>query len=302
MASRPKMPFVVLPGVASALATGLMAFTNNSLLFLFLGGVGLMFSTITRPAVAAIVRLNYPASHRGQATGEIRAWSSLVFVLAFLASSAVLDVASNYSARLGLTVVRGLILLAGAMCLTSFLFFHRIRVAEDPSDLVADYRPHVLQSFREAFAVVARNALYRRYVLVCLLYNFAAMTYVSYIPAFLEKDLHYTYVQCALLLHIVPAVVSFLTTGWLGRWFDRTRLSPFGLGRLRLGVGPCCSPRRRPPRPLRPGLIIPVLADQPRNRAGRSVDPLVAIGAARFARRGSQPYQGILCSWTASRG
>ena len=155
MASRPKMPFVVLPGVASALATGLMAFTNNSLLFLFLGGVGLMFSTITRPAVAAIVRLNYPASHRGQATGEIRAWSSLVFVLAFLASSAVLDVASNYSARLGLTVVRGLILLAGAMCLTSFLFFHRIRVAEDPSDLVADYRPHVLQSFREAFAVVA---------------------------------------------------------------------------------------------------------------------------------------------------
>ena len=162
MASRPKMPFVVLPGVASALATGLMAFTNNSLLFLFLGGVGLMFSTITRPAVAAIVRLNYPASHRGQATGEIRAWSSLVFVLAFLASSAVLDVASNYSARLGLTVVRGLILLAGAMCLTSFLFFHRIRVAEDPSDLVADYRPHVLQSFREAFAVVARNALYRR--------------------------------------------------------------------------------------------------------------------------------------------
>jgi len=300
MASRPKMPFVFLPGVASAVATSLMAFTNNSLLFLFLGGVGLMFSTITRPAVAAIIRLNYPASHRGQATGEIRAWSSLVFVLAFLASSAVLDFASTYSESLGMTVVRGLILLAGAMCLISFLLFHGIRVEEDPSDLAADYRPHVLQSFREAFAVVAQDSLYRRYVLVCLLYNFAAMTYVSYIPAFLEKDLHYTYVQCALLLHIVPAVVSFLTTGWLGRWFDRTRLSTawawvafgWGLDPLLLAATAACAAFFGPA-----ALIIPVLARISRGTVQGGLWILWwQIGVAQFARTGGEAsrYQGIL--------
>ena len=72
MAVRRKMPFVFLPGLVGVACTGAMAMTEDSLLFLFFSGLGLMFNTITRPAVAAIVRTNYPAEHRGQATGEIR--------------------------------------------------------------------------------------------------------------------------------------------------------------------------------------------------------------------------------------
>ncbi len=147
--------------------------------------------------------------------------------------------------------------------------------------------------------MVAQDSLYRRYVLVCLLYNFAAMTYVSYIPAFLEKTC-ITPTSSALLLHIIPAVVSFLTTGWLGRWFDRTRLSAaWAWGCLRLGVGPVLLAATAAAGLFGPAaLIIPVLARISRGTVqGGSVDSLVADWRGKVRPHGwGKParYQGIL--------
>ncbi len=225
MAIRHKMPFVFWPGLVCVATTGAMALTESSFLFLFFSGLGLMFNTITRPAVAAIVRTNYPAEHRGQATGEIRRWSSLVFLLTVLGSAILLDFASEYHPDRIMTLIHGLLILATLSILIAYLLFRQIRVDENVDKFSAKRRPPVLQSFLDALDILERDARFRWYILACFAFVFSAATYVSFIPAFLNKDLQFNYVQCVLFLHVIPAVAAFFATGHLGRWFDRVGLS-----------------------------------------------------------------------------
>ena len=296
MAPRPKIPFVFVPGMACAAATTAMALTSSSFVFLLLSGLGLMFSTISRPAITAIVRLNYPATHRGSATGEIRKWSSLAYLLAFLVSAVVLDLAGDGA----MTMVRVLIVLAGAMSLLSYFCFRRIRVNEDPARLASDFRPRVMESLRPALRVVWDDGRYRRYLLGCFMYGFSGLAYVSYIPKFLERDLHYNYVQCALLLQVIPSVASFLMTGFLGRWFDRANVWTtwawirFGWGAdpLLLAATPVCATAFPPA-----AIILPVLARASRGVVqGGSWILWWQIGVGHFAKPGEDTsrYQGIL--------
>ena len=219
MAPRLKMPFVFYPGVAcAACALGMAMATGSAFWFLTLFGISAMFEIVTRPAITAILRLNYPVTHRGQATGEVRKWSSLSFVVASLSSAVVLQ-----SARAdNMALVQGLILLAGALSLSSFLCFRRIRVIEDPAACRRDLRPEVFENFRRAASVVLRDARYRRYLLACFADGFCGMLYFPLIWAFLQKTLGYGYVGSALLMHVIPAMTAFALTGMVGRWFDRT--------------------------------------------------------------------------------
>ena len=61
MAGRHPMRFAVWPGIAYAVCSLLMALSDQPLLFLILGGLATLFETASRPAVTAIIRLNYPA-------------------------------------------------------------------------------------------------------------------------------------------------------------------------------------------------------------------------------------------------
>ncbi len=60
MANRRKMPFVVAPGLAYAACTVAMAAAPNGTSFLVLAGFGALFETVSRPAVTAVIRSNYP--------------------------------------------------------------------------------------------------------------------------------------------------------------------------------------------------------------------------------------------------
>ncbi|MHB8900149.1 MAG: MFS transporter, partial [Thermoguttaceae bacterium] len=300
MVGRRKMPFVFRPGLACVATTGAMALTDNSLLFLLFGGLGLMFNTITRPAIAAIVRTNYPPEHRGQATGEIRRWSSLMFLVLFIASSGVLDLVLDRYPGAIMTAVRALLILATGANLAAYLFFRRIQVDESPGDLTGGPRPPIAESFRFAFEILVRDVRYRGYVFACLIYGFAASMYVSYIPAFLEDDLHFGYVQCALLLHVIPAVAAFLVTGRMGAWFDRISASRawawvcfgWGLDPLLLALTVPCSPLLGAAT-----ILIPVLARLSRGAVQGGYWILWwQIGAAWHAPTGADTsrYQGIL--------
>lgn len=296
MAPRRKMPFVILPGVLCAIATVSMAFTVSSFAFLFLSGLGLMFNTITRPAVTAIVRLNYPATHRGAATGEIRKWSSLAYLLSFFVSAGVLDMVSDQP----MTMVRCLILTAAVLSLTSYLLFARIRVQEDVTRLANDLRPRVRETFRDAFHILTDDARYRRYLLSSFFYGFSALVYVSYIPAFLEKDLHFSYIQCALLMEVIPSVAAFLSTGFLGRWFDRRNLwSAWAWMRFGWGLDPLLLAATTFAAALfsPAAFVLPVIARLCRGFVqGGSWVLWWQIGVSHFARPGEDTsrYQGML--------
>lgn len=239
MASRRKMPFIFIPGVAAAVSSMAMATaTGSAFWFLTLLGVGALFEIVTRPAITAVLRLNYPVEQRGHATGEVRKWSSLCFVASSVTAAVVLHLASQRVGNAGEVAAAGwasevlrwsaehmaqvLMVLAGFLSLASFVCFRQIHVEETIGSEPADRRLEIGGSFREAVGVLAHDGRYRRYLIGCFLDGFFQMLYFPLIWSLLSRDLGFGYVSCNALMHALPALVAFFATGWLGKLFDRT--------------------------------------------------------------------------------
>ena len=75
---------------------------------------------------------------------------------------------------------------------------------------------------RAVVDVVFRDGRFRRYLFGCFLDGFCQMLYFPLIWALLSTTLAFGYFGCAALMHAVPALVAFATTGWLGWWIDRS--------------------------------------------------------------------------------
>lgn len=242
MATRRKLPFVVIPGITAGVFTLLMPATmGQSFWFLTLLGLSAMFEFITRPATTSVLRLNYPVEFRGRATGEVRKWTSLAFMASSLASAALLQQVSNWVEGgqcppfWADATVAGLLVAAGVLSMAGFACFSRIEVRERFEPGAAAPEPWY-EPVRHSCRILFGDARYRRYIASCFLDGFCAALYLPLIWAFLQKTLGYDYVGAAALMHVIPAFAAFCVTGWLGSWFDRT--NPwFAWGWIRLAWG-----------------------------------------------------------------
>ncbi len=267
MARRAKMPFVFIPGVLAGLCSvSMAAATGSAFWFLTLLGFGAMLEIVARPAVTSILRINYPVNHRGHATGEVRKWSSLAFVVSSVLSAWMLHwgaghahsaIVAEPALRVGVGLqwsadhmAQILMVLAGLLNLASFFCFRQIRVEEDLSIRRRDLPRGIGSSFREALSVLtAGNGRFRRYLLGCFLDGFCQMLYLPLIWAFLSRDLGFGYVGCSVLMHAVPALAAFAATGALGRVLDRTNpwiswswiRGLWGLDAILLAATPVCA-------------------------------------------------------------
>jgi len=233
MASRPKMPFVFIPGVVAGLCSLTMAMaTGSAFWFLTLLGVGAMFEIVTRPAITAVLRANYPVEHRGYATGEVRKWSSLCFLASSIASAILLHVAASHATAASGAEPTGwihqigswsadhmaqiLMVLAGLLSLMSFTCFRQIRVEETFDLQQGDGEKESGERLGEVFAVLRHDRRYRRYLVGCFLDGFFQMLYFPLIWVFLSRDLGFDYLGCSALMHALPALAAFAATGYLG--------------------------------------------------------------------------------------
>jgi MFS family permease len=213
MANRRKMPFVLVPGFAFSLCCLLMAFSRGVLPFLILFGLSTLFETICRPAVAAIIRTNYPATHRGSVTGEIRKWCSVVFLSFSLLSAYLLDAFLHVSDLM----IKSQLILAGFLSACSFLAFRTIRTS-DALPSKTDSSSHLAS----AWHIIRHDSRFRFYMVVGTIYATGGMIFASFVPVLLSKPLKCSYLTSSILLHILPGVLSFLSTGLIGRWIDRS--------------------------------------------------------------------------------
>jgi hypothetical protein len=218
MAPRRKMPFVFIPGILAGLSVlAMTSAMGHAFWFLMFFGIGGMFEIVTRPAITAILRLNYPVEHRGHATATVRQWSSLSFLTFNLSAANIWSLAGD-QARTAAAIE---MLCAVVLGVASFICFRQIRVAEMLPPLTTNYRLQIFKNLREAAAIVVCDGRFRRYLLGCFLDYFFQMLYFPLILAFLSKTLKFDYVGCAALMHAIPAVMAVATTAMLGRWFDR---------------------------------------------------------------------------------
>jgi MFS family permease len=235
MARRPKLPFVVVPGFASCAACLGMMLTPNPLAFLFLLGLFNLFDSISRPALAVIIRLNYPAESRGWVTGRLRRLSAGTFLLAGLATAAVLDRAGTWP------VIQTLLATATVLQALAYLAFSQIRVRPEPpgepdaDDFVWRWR----SSFVSALAAVWGDRRFVRYLWGSVIFQLGNLLYDPVVRKFLSAELHFNYTQCVLIADVLPSAFSLVTTARLGAWLDRTNpLIAWSLIRLGWGIDP----------------------------------------------------------------
>lgn len=232
MAERQKMPFVLLPGFAFAVCTLGMLLADKALPFLVLFGVGALFETLAQPAITAVIRQNYPATHRGAVTGSIRGWCSIVFLLFSVASAWLLDRSPTST----LLMIKGQLALASVLSLTAFCAFATIRVSEAGATGITAADLTKTEPIREVLRTAKLDTRFRRYLAIGLLYAFGGMVFASFIPVLVSERLGYGYLTSAILVHVLPSVLAFLSTGIIGRWIDRT--NPWRAWRwIRLGWG-----------------------------------------------------------------
>lgn len=233
MSGRSPMPFAFRPGIAYAVSSLLMAFTGQPVSFLVLAGLGTLFETVSRPAVTAIIRLNYPAEIRGAVTGRIRQWHLLVALAVSALAAWGLDTAREHQS----IMIRGQVLLAGLASGVGFLIFRTIRVNPAPThaasgapgldlDQVSNPEPaaspgRLLRPFVEAGRIWQRDQRFRYYLLIGFLYAFGTLIYGAYIPVLFNRELHCGYLMSSFLSTTLPSLLAIVCTGPMGKWIDR---------------------------------------------------------------------------------
>jgi hypothetical protein len=228
MAYRNKMPFVVGPGLAFVACSAGMAVTRSVLPFLVLAGMGALFETLARPAIVAVIREKYPASHRGAATGRVRTWCSLVFLVSGIASAWLLDRTSATP----LPMIRSQMLIAAALSAAGFLVFCTIRL----DDVRNEQGSRPSQPIREALHIAKTDGRFARYLLIGGLYSLGGMLFASFLPVLFSNRLKCGYLASTLFLHVQPGILAFAATGWIGGQIDRS--NPWAVWRwIRLGWG-----------------------------------------------------------------
>ncbi|MFG0250813.1 MAG: MFS transporter [Phycisphaeraceae bacterium JB051] len=243
MAGRSKRPFVFLPGMLYGLCITTMAMTDQSIVFLSLFGLAGIFDLLTRPAVTAIVRQCYDAPIRSHLMGRIRSWSSLAFLLSVLGSALSLEYWPDETRK---DLIHSLIVLAGVLILIGMFCFAMMPIKHFETDLQdkTDKTNH-LQTIRhnttEALGLIKKDRRLHQYLFSAALFGFGGLLYVSFIPASLTKDHGCGYLATAVLLHVLPATVQWLTVSPLCKWFDRVNTwRSWSVVRLGWGLDPIC--------------------------------------------------------------
>jgi hypothetical protein len=220
MATRRKKPFVIVPVLVASLCSLAVAVAltlESSFLVLLLLGVGGMFEIVTRPAVATILRTNYPVTERGRLTATVRQWSSLCFMLANLLAATLLNQSSD-----SLTAASIACACISVFGLLAVYCFRQIPDCEHREPSETTFRFDFAGNIRKAFHIIASDGRYQRYLFSCFLEGFFLAMALSLLAPFLKGTLELNYLWCAALKDSIPTAVAVLTTGWLGGWFDRT--------------------------------------------------------------------------------
>jgi len=259
MALRDKRPYILAPFALQVLCAAGMAFVPGSTWFLLLAGFSGVFETMVRPAMAAFFRQNYRAEWRGRAAGTIRGWCALAFLASNLGSAfAMQQLGGGRTAMMVQMVLAALLLGTCLLCISAV----RIREEEgkrEAPEAAAD--PSV-----SGVAILRRDRRFRRYLTGMSLFLIGGLIYVSLIPAVLSKNFGYGYVTGAVLLHVIPSLVSFVSTQQVGRRLDRSHpLKLWSILRFCWGLDP---------------LILGVAA----KFAPAGIPALILAGVARFSR------------------
>ena len=225
MSTRRKKPFVLVPGVASAIASLFMAWTDSAIWFLTFSGLFSIFDFAMRPAIPSILRIIYPAHCRSHVAGTLRQYASAVLLASSLFFAWLLSSSGTHVQ----VMIRVQLTIAGLAGLGAFACFRQLPNRGDGS--LEEALPESGDRARSfdwqqvrAMLGPLRDRRFRRYLAIFFLYASGNLFYMGIVPAVFARDLGFSYVPATLLIQVVPAIAGFLFGGRLTAWFDRTSI------------------------------------------------------------------------------
>lgn len=216
MATRSKKPFVVVPGVISAICALVMAWVGSAGWFLFASGMVSIFHFAIRPAMPSILRIVYPEHCRSHIAGTLRQYASVILLASSLLFAWLLSAAGDRVRPM----IEFQLTLAGIASLAAFACFRQL---PDRGDGSLEEATLVSARPGEMLAPL-RDGRFRIFLAIFFLYCCGDLFYTAIIPAFFARDLGFGYVGATLMISIVPAVTAFVGGGYLTAWFDRTTI------------------------------------------------------------------------------
>jgi MFS family permease len=236
MARRRKKAFVVMPGMAGAIAAMAMAAMPSAGAFLFMAGIVSICDFAMRPAVPSVMRIVYPAHCRSRVSGTLRQYGSIAFLAATLLSATLL----SRPGRLGIPrLIRIEMLVAAATCAAAFLCFSRLPDHGDGSEAEAEAVDDPKVSWERAALKPWRDRRFLWYMASFFVFGFANLFHQGVIPSYFARDLGMGYVQMTLLIHVIPNLTAFFAGGFLTSWFERTSVwRSYSLVTLLWGLDP----------------------------------------------------------------
>lgn len=233
MARRNKRPYILFPFALQACCAAGMAFVPGSVWFLLLAGCSGIFETMVRPAMAAFFRQNYRADRRGRASGLIRGWCALAFLVSNLGSAWGMQHMGG-----GRTAIMIQMVVATVWLAICWVCIAAVRIREDEGKAEVEGWSDA-EGGLSGIRILKEDRRFRTYLTGTFLFLIGGLVYVSLIPAVLSKDFGYGYLECALLLHVLPSLVSFFSTPFIGRRLDHANpLKLWGLLRFGWGLDP----------------------------------------------------------------
>ena len=209
---RRKIPFVFWPRMTSALAFFMLGYVNVALGFCLLAGSVGMISQAGIPAMASVMRVNFPARIRGMIMGFTRRWFFLTALLASLVASEVIQRWPG--------TWRGILPIGGFCALVAGFLLQRIRVRGEgehgPTPEPPPFRP--LHPFR----VLVRNVRFRHYTTAFFIFGFANIMMRPVLPLVLKQDMGADFRQMQWAWSIIPQIVLILTVSFWGKIIDRS--------------------------------------------------------------------------------
>jgi MFS family permease len=236
MARRRKMGFILVPGLAGALAMLIMAWVRTSLWFLIAAGAVSILDFAMRPAIPSILRIVYPDDCRSHVAGTLRQYASLLFPASAILFASLLSLSGTHI-RAMMTFQ---LTLAGVANLCGFLSFRMLPDRGDGSDSEATPQVgHYDGKWLRASLAPLRDQAFCRFLGSFFLYSLGNLMFMGVVAPFFAHDLEYGYVRATLFIHVIPAATAFLMAGRLTSWFDRTSVfRAYALVTLLWGLDP----------------------------------------------------------------
>jgi MFS family permease len=207
MHGRPKLPFVVFPGLAARGLYLLMSVVQSAREYVLVVFLAQALEASSAPAYSAIMERIYPVERRGRLMGSVRVLRTLVGLVCAAAAGHALD-------RWGYHPL----FVAAAVCgICSSLTFGIIDV---PTEADRIERSQEQASPGAAWQIFLTDHAYRRFAISIFFYGLGNLLLGPIYPIFAAHDLGLSYAQQGLLSFVGMGAAAMAFATW-GHYIDR---------------------------------------------------------------------------------